>query len=157
MGRLSGLLNTAMSIAAVWGAVTGTAGLLWQMMAERRRLKVTASVGDWYADGMKVGENRLSIRAYNVGKRPIGLNKAGLMAPRRSGMKSVMIIPNRGALPCVLEPGQSTSVWTNLEHIRLFRYQFDYAFFSDEAGRLYYVDVPWHRRILRWFSLRYGR
>lgn len=142
----------------MWGAITGTVALVWQILAERPNIVVRAGIYDEVFNGQVARKNVLYIRAYNAGKHPVRLTNGGLKGNRKT--RSVIVIPEPGKLPITLQPGDETEVSTgDLGSLKEAGYTepYDTACFIDCAGRYYLARVTLWRRIRRWIWLTFNK
>lgn len=140
---------------AVYGAVVSTIGLtlsiilaIWQILRERRKLKVTCN----FAFATPIHDKAMefvTITAVNVGHRPITVVEAGLRMGAKMTISQMDNKTFKYPLPKKLEDGENVIIYFDydvvhqaFEELRKEHGRYGYAFVRDAENRVYKGKLP---------------
>jgi len=141
------------------GALATFMAVIIALRQNKPKLRIKSSVCDVLSAPpggkfKKIDEDRLYIKATNIGNIPIKVDSIGIkLSIKRFGM----VMPEQGVLPRILMPSESVDVWTHTQDlIKKGVNEFDIGCATDSAGRVYLERVNLIRRITRllWWVLR---
>jgi hypothetical protein len=128
---------------AIWGALLSTILAVTEISKVRRKIKV---IVDFLVqvDLEKGEKSTISIRAVNVGPRPIEITKAGFMFENREDYLNLLRDTGTSPLPRRIEYGESVLVTFNLQDLESIVWDSNYkemklkkAYVKDAEGRIY--------------------
>jgi len=126
----------------------------------RPKIKISTQINDIIlasskpGESKKVDENRLYIKAVNIGNIPVKIKSMGFKLPKGY----LYVIPENNTLPKMLMPCEEVDVWVkvnNIEDKKVIEYKCACAY--DSAGRTYYCKASLREKIKRfrwWHSKR---
>ncbi len=128
---------------AIWGAILSTILAVIEISKVRRKIKV---IVDFLVevDPEKGEKSTISIRAVNIGPRPIEITKAGFMFENREVYLPLLRDIGTSPLPRRIEYGESVLVTFNLLDLESIMWDSNYkemklkkAYVKDAEGRIY--------------------
>jgi hypothetical protein len=144
---------------ALYGAVLSTYSILRELLSRRARARVDCGYTVIGGTTLEAGRNPFvfAARIANAGRDPIFIASASAETTCRSAVGGGHL-PGSEMLPKELKPGQSLTVYTDLQSIRAFASHLPHPFvrpvFVDQLGRRYrgrYIGVPAaHQEVNGW-------
>lgn len=123
------------TVIAIYGAILSSTAIVWNIMRDKRSIKVSASAGFiGHQDGSE-STSIYSFQAVNTGKRPITLTSVGIEI--ENGISSQFIDDTN--LPKKLNEGDKVSFYRESSELKkeLANHKPKYLWFNDTTGKIY--------------------